>query len=736
MSSAPTTMQATMTNDPLSNTDNSLGQKSISEVPQIEEIEPIELKNKTAGHISKEKISLSSSDLKQFDLLEQLESIEPVKQEPVSVKPQEDMTVIAPRPPSTEILIKEKPKCSCVLTSGPRRGLTCNNPAGPNGVCGKHLNRVKPVSTPSSSPAPAPAPAPVPEGETKDEEIQVIDYIPYNEDTWRIYGHRCYVSNVINVSNDGLDDWITLTEHYLFINNNGVRYTAADCKAEYPKFSSKGEVNEYETVRSIDHKLLEIFKYYSYEDFVKYHKLIGLQKLNNAISCLHDDVAELLSFTHFDQYAYCGNIVYERTRNGWIENKNMLDGCKSDLIFILEGWRESLCCQLTTCDDHGLKMTTENKIKKIGTLLSKVKTISFWNNVTRTLCSKLVRGIDIFPHRNDEEYIPTEIPIGYINGFRGFCYRVLPGEFTPENFEEIKPILLAHEDLFGENMGLKGPNYQWGIRYIADIFQNSEKRPDVSMISIAEQGSGRGTLFDEFIGLLCIGKHYYDSGEVKNIAGHFNSKLAGKMWVVLNEPNFDDRADMVQMADRFKDIITNPNHDITKKGQDSISIRNYVRLVITANPTNPLAFVQHDKRRYAIFKALGAHTNDIEYWKQFHNKYVNQYYADLFVKYLLSIDLTNWDVRQFPKTNFRQETIDKASKTSIEHFFDDCLIKKPNHKISRTLVYNAYCRWSKDNNYKAFNAHNFYSRFEQLGYKSRKTNGNWIFENLDFASSS
>ena len=82
-------------------------------------------------------------------------------------------------------------------------------------------------------------------------------------------------------------------------------------------------------------------------------------------------------------------------------------------------------------------MTTENKIKKIATLSLKLKL--FHSGIMSPEPCALNLSVASHIFRNDEEYIPTEIPIGYINGFRGFCYRVLPGEFTPEILKRSNP---------------------------------------------------------------------------------------------------------------------------------------------------------------------------------------------------------------------------------------------------------------------------------------------------------
>ncbi|GAB4574739.1 MAG: hypothetical protein Kow0077_22800 [Anaerolineae bacterium] len=72
------------------------------------------------------------------------------------------------------------------------------------------------------------------------------------------------------------------------------------------------------------------------------------------------------------------------------------------------------------------------------------------------------------------------------------------------------------------------------------------------------------------------------------------------------------------------------------------------------------------------------------------------------------------------------------SADSIALFLEDCVVSRPGSRVNRTVLYRAYLQWMQDQGHSGqVSATLFYRRLDDLGYVSRKTNGERVY--LDVA---
>ena len=450
--------------------------------------------------------------------------------------------------------------------------------------------------------------------------------------------------------------------------------------------------------------------------------------MDKAISCLHTDVAELLAFCYFDQYAYHEHtqIWYQRFDTEWRPNKDCLRFAKKDLGNRIDTWRLDICRQINECVDPSLKMTMDNKLKKIGTLLSKLKTVSYWNNIVKEAGSIIHRGISFRPCRHDQRNLPYQEAVGYINIFVPYKYRAGAGKCTDAELNKIQPHLDLLLDLTGgpvkiavaDNDGkLKFVNFTYVRNYLADIIQNPHKKPGVALVFVGPQDAGKGTFWEDFFALLILGlEHYFPTSDIMQIVGHFNAAIAGKTLIITDEAKAHFNGEWGMIAEGLKRNITCPVQAIEKKGHDPVAIESNARYVFLNNPENPLYFVQNDKRRFCIFECLGTHCGDKKFWTNFHKNCVTQECANIFAKYLLSIDLTNFTITEFPKTEFRDDILNR-SLPPFERFFKENAIVDVNNKIDRMIVAKAYVKWAEENRETTkITNNNIYGKIKGMGY--------------------
>lgn len=644
----------------------------------------------------------------------------------LSPQPEATGTIDTRKPPvPIETLVANAPPppipagtCTATNQGGLRKGQLCGKPAGPNGRCGIHLMAGVTLPTPVSSP---------PVGDIL---TDIIDLLPKDEHTWILIGHYY---NAQNERRGGLDPWIQCTEKFKFIRveeKNEKQCTREDCISKYADIADM--IDGFKTVRTIEFKMMQIAKYYNPSAFEEFAKKHGGPLLDKTLSCLDEDVADFVAFRNFDKYAFNEptKTWYERFGCEWLTNKDKLRVAKEDLIPYLEGWRTDLCQQSNECNDPGLATTIENKLKKLGTLIAKVKKNNYWNNIIKTLEQMMHRGICFTPCRRDKRHLPFVEPVGYINIFVPYRYRVTPGKCTEEEIAELKPIFDLLQDLVGET--IQGVNYKYTLKYLADFLQNPEKKPSVALVFVGPQEAGKGTFWEDFFFRLILGdEHYYGTADIMKLVGHFNGAISGKTGVLTDEAKVRIGADWGMVSESLKRNITCPVQDIEKKGFDPIAVASNTRYIFLNNPENPLAFVRNDKRRFCIFKCLGTHCGEKQFWMNFHKNYVTQHMANLFAKFLLSIDLTDFVITSFPDTKFRKEIIDNAV-TPVVKFYRECMIKVPGKKVKVAEVSKVYAMWAKDHGYQRYDTSFVKSQIMGQDHEVKPNKGYPVFKELEF----
>lgn len=171
----------------------------------------------------------------------------------------------------------------------------------------------------------------------------------------------------------GLTEWIRFTE-------KSDNHNEEECRHLYPTF--RDNLLSVQTIA-----------YYAREDspesYADWHKQWCMPSMDKAISCLHADVAHCLWRMYWLEYK-CSSMEHNRfwhfKNHRWMKLDHGITlrrEISEGFLGQFERWRTDICRQVNESDDPNLKTTMENKLKKIGTLLAKLKTVSFKNNVMK-----------------------------------------------------------------------------------------------------------------------------------------------------------------------------------------------------------------------------------------------------------------------------------------------------------------------------------------------------------------
>ena len=195
------------------------------------------------------------------------------------------------------------------------------------------------------------------------------------------------------------------------------------------------------------------------------------------------------------------------------------------------------------------------------------------------------------------------------------------------------------------------------------------------------------------------------TNEMSDIVGKFNSLIAGRLFINLDEARSIDGADSYHAVfDKMKNIITEPTTCLELKGVNVIKMQSYCNFIITTNNERPVKLEKYDMR-YALFTCGEMHFQDRPYFDEFAKVIMNQEAGNHFLTYLLGYAKGNIDI--IPETELRKELM-QACRPKAENFFEALKCKevsvmydiKDKHFITITSLYHAYKNWCKDNGQK------------------------------------
>jgi Family of unknown function (DUF5906) len=185
--------------------------------------------------------------------------------------------------------------------------------------------------------------------------------------------------------------------------------------------------------------------------------------------------------------------------------------------------------------------------------------------------------------------------------------------------------------------------FEWVMAWQADMYQNPHKKPGTSLCVRGEEGAGKTKLGEIHHRLL--GAHYYLAASKRHFVGNFNSALADKLLVHVDEAFF---AGDHETASAIKNLITAPDLNIEFKGKEPFVVDSYQRYLITGNP-DQLLKAGMNARRFAALTISNAQIENHAYFKAIDDELDNGG-AEAFLDYLLNLNISEVNLRKVPRT--------------------------------------------------------------------------------------
>lgn len=242
--------------------------------------------------------------------------------------------------------------------------------------------------------------------------------------------------------------------------------------------------------------------------------------------------------------------------------------------------------------------------------------------------------------------------------------------------------------------GKHEPSFLYLMKWMAHIVQKPEVATASSVICAGNEGCGKSMVFEAFGHLL--GRHFLCTHNIDDVVGRFNSRIEGKLFVLVNEMDQLDR----QQNAAFKSTITDKCKRTEKKFRTPRFTNQNLNVAATTNrPHDDILKIGAQSRRYLMLLArpyLG-HCNRA-YFDKFANwlKGAGETSGYKALHYtLLKMDLTGFQPRDVPCTKMLLQH-KLANMDDVHSCFYEWMAR--NQVISKTADSFSEYKWEEGGN--------------------------------------
>jgi hypothetical protein len=292
---------------------------------------------------------------------------------------------------------------------------------------------------------------------------------------------------------------------------------------------------------------------------------------------------------------------------------------------------------------------------------------------------------------------------------------------------------------------LAGGNKEYAdyiIRWIAWAIQNPAAQSEVALVLIGAKGAGKGTL------VRCLqrifGAHAFQVTSREHVIDKFNGHLQDCVLFVADEAYWggDKRC-----VGRLQGMITEPTLPIERKGLDVFEVRNFLHIVMLAEPGWVIPAGRFE-RRYAAVAVSNKKRGDRAYFRALH-RHIEEGGAEAMFYDLGTMDLEGWHPREIPEALLNNPALQKQQSHTLpplEQWYvmllhngvlPGALAGRPSTAFTRSLVEDARAKVPRLRDLTEVALRNFLLDEEALGvictkYRAAIGNG-WSFPLLNEA---
>lgn len=254
-------------------------------------------------------------------------------------------------------------------------------------------------------------------------------------------------------------------------------------------------------------------------------------------------------------------------------------------------------------------------------------------------------------------FSPKPVDASFYNLWRGPVIKAaeLGDEFSELAKDSLDQFLShIHENICGGDES----HFHWFISYFAHMVQKPWELPLVAIVLRGRKGVGKSSIL-EIIGSL-YGSSFGTYAHPDKILGRFNGELDNKIFIVLEEAFWGGDKSKESV---LKQLITGKTHTIERKGLESYTIKNYLRIAISGNE-EWLVPATEEERRFAVFDVLPGNMQNHAFFESM-SKGMAEGGQRLLLQYLMTYDFSDVNVKRAPDTQgLREQKINSLSPIS------------------------------------------------------------------------
>lgn len=229
-----------------------------------------------------------------------------------------------------------------------------------------------------------------------------------------------------------------------------------------------------------------------------------------------------------------------------------------------------------------------------------------------------------------------EVPQAY-NLWQGFACESLPGDIELFISHIRKNICQNNEEY-----------YHYLISWMARTVQQPDCAGEVAIVLRGDMGTGKG-IFCKHFGSL-FGRHFLQISDPKHLIGSFNSHLRDCVVIFADEAFWagDKKHESV-----LKSLVTENYLTIESKGVDVVASPNYTHIIMASN-AQWVVPAGSNERRFFVLDVSSEKIQDKKYFAAIQDQ-LNNGGREALLHLLLNYDISNFEVRDVPKTSALQE---------------------------------------------------------------------------------
>lgn len=220
------------------------------------------------------------------------------------------------------------------------------------------------------------------------------------------------------------------------------------------------------------------------------------------------------------------------------------------------------------------------------------------------------------------------------NLWQGFACEALPGDGHEPFLEHLRVNICKCDE----------EHYNYLIGWMARAVQRPGEPGHVAVVLRGGRGAGKGTVAQVFGELW--GRHFLHIANAKHLVGQFNAHLRDCAVLFADEAFF---AGDKQHESILKTLVTEDTIMVEGKGLDAEVAPNCVHLIMASNE-DWVVPAGADERRYFVLDVGEERKQDTAYFRAI-RKAMNEGGREALLHYLLTYDLSAFEVRKVPQTD-------------------------------------------------------------------------------------